>query len=228
MERLTQLQTMFLARICFLLFLQMVILVLVVWAIHRYFPKQVCLFTCWFWLDLFLYIALSIGLVMVSQNMGLSLVMRIMAFLGFSVLLAYIIGLQYNRIVLANRKDKRTAQIFFRAVAVVVGIFVVNLLLLPFTMKYMGFLSTLSVSLTIALVGLILWGLFVGKGLLVWVSVSLFVVLLLLLTDLNQLVYACQKPYSAQCDPLNGASILYVDLVNILQNIFILLNADKK
>lgn len=221
-------QTLFLTRVCLLLFLQLVVLLVVVRVVHTHFPKQVCLFTCRFWLDLFLFIALSMALVVVSQNTGLFLGVRYMAFLGFSVLLAYILGLQYNRIALSTRKDKKTAQTFFKAVVVVVGVFVLNLLLLPFTMKYMGFLSTLSVSLTIALVGLILWGLFVGKGLLVWVSISLFVFLGLLLTDLNRLVHGCQKPNSAQCDPLNGASLLYVDLVNILQEIFILLNADQK
>lgn len=225
MERLTRLQVMFLMRVCFLLFLQLLILLVVVWSLHTHFPKQVCLMTCGFWLDLFLFLAISIGLIIVSQNMRMSLSVRYAAFLGFSVLLSYIIGLQYNRIAMSTRKDKKTAQTFFKAVAFVSGIFILNLFLLPFTMKYMEFLTAISVSLTTALVGLILWGLFVGKGLLVWISISLIVFLGLLMTDLNRLVHGCKKANSPQCDPLNGASILYTDLVNILQDIFILLNA---
>lgn len=228
MERLTQLQVLFLTRVCFLLFLQLLVLLVVVWSIHTYFPEQVCMMTCRFWLDLFLFLALSMGLVMVSQNTGLPLSMRYVAFFGFSMLLAYILGLQYNRIALSTRKDKKTAQTFFKAVSVVIGVFVINLFLLPFTLRYIGFLTTLSVSLTIVLVGLILWGLFVRKGLLVWVSISLLVFMGLLMTDLNRLAHGCRKPHSYQCDPLNGASILYTDLINILQDIFILLNADQR
>jgi hypothetical protein len=165
---------------------------------------------------------------MVSNNTGYNLVVRYIAFFGFSILLAYILGLQYNRIAIATRNDKETATTFFKAVAIVMLIFVINLVMLPFTLKYMGFLYTLSISLSVALVGLILWGLFVGRGLLIWVSVSLFVFLGLLLTDLNRLVHQCKKPNSFQCDPLNGASLLYVDLINILQDIFILLNAGQR
>jgi hypothetical protein len=175
-----------------------------------------------------MYLILVIGLLMVSNNTGYNMMVRHVAFFGFSVLLAYIMGLQYNRISMATRNDKKTADTFFKAVSIVVVIFVINLFLLPFTLRYMGFVYTLSITLSISLLGLILWGLFVGKGLLVWVSVSLFVFLGLLLTDLNKLVHQCEKAQSFQCDPLNGASILYLDLVNILQDIFILLNAGKK
>lgn len=228
MEQLTQLQTLFLQKVCFLLFVQLFVLIVVVYAVHQWFPKQLCLFTCRFWVDLLLYLVIVIALIMVSHNTGYNLLLRYFAFFMFSILLAYIMGLQYNRIAIATRNDKKTAETFFKAVAIVMLIFVINLIMLPFTLKYMGFIYTLSISLSIALIGLILWGLFVRKGLLIWVSISLFVFLGLLLTDLNKLVHQCQKPKSPQCDPLNGASLLYLDLINLLQDIFILLNADQK
>lgn len=224
MEQLRQLQTLFLQKVCFLLFVQLFVLFVVVYAVHRWFPKQLCLFTCRFWVDLLLYLVLVIGLIMISNNTGYNMIVRYIAFFMFSILLAYILGLQYNRIAIATRNDKKTADTFFKAVVIVMLIFVVNLVMLPFTLKYMGLIYTLSISLSIALVGLILWGLFVGKQLLIWVSISLFVFLGLVLTDLNKLVHQCPP----QCDPLNGASLLYVDLINLLQNIFILLNADQK
>lgn len=227
-QQLTHLQTLFLQKICFLLFAQLFVLLVVVYVVHQWFPKQLCLFTCRFWVDFLLYLLLVVGLIMVSNNTGYNLVVRYTAFFGFSVLLAYIMGLQYNRIAIATRNDKKTATTFFKAVAIVLSVFVINLIMLPFTLKYMGFLYTLSISLSIALVGLILWGLFVGRGLLIWVSISLFVFLGLLLTDLNRLVHQCRTPNSFQCDPLNGASLLYADLINILQDIFILLNAGQK
>ena len=223
-KRLTQLQTLFLQKVCFLLFFQLLVLLAVVYAVHQWFPKKLCLFTCRFWVDLLLYLAIMIVLIMVSNNRSYNVVLRYIAFFVFSVLLAYIMGLQYNRIALATQNDKKTSDTFLKAVAIVMLIFVINLIMLPFTLKYMGFIYTLSISLFIALVGLILWGLFVGRGLLIWVSISLFVFLGLLLTDLNKLVHQCPP----QCDPLNGASLLYVDLINILQDIFILLNAGQK
>jgi FtsH-binding integral membrane protein len=165
---------------------------------------------------------------MVSSNTGYNIIVRYIAFFGFSFLLAYIMGLQHNRISIETGNDKKTTDTFFKAFLIVICIFITNLILLPFTMKYMGFMYAFSTLLFICLIGLILVGIFVGRGLLLWVYISLFVFLGFLMTDLNILVHQCKKPDSFQCDPLNGASLLYVDLVNILQKIFILLNVEQQ
>lgn len=228
MEKITKLQSIFLQKVCFLLFIQLLILLAIVAIVHKFFPKQVCFMTCRFWLDFFVYMIFIIALVYTSHSQKVNIIVRYAAFFGISILLAYIMALQYNLVsLLKNKKDQETAKTFFKALVIVISIFVINLLLLPITMKYMNFIYTVSTSLFICLIGLILWGLFVGKGFLIWVSVSLFVFLGLLLTDLNILVHRCKKPNSVQCDPLNGASLLYVDLINILQQIFILLNAEQ-
>lgn len=226
MKTLTRLQMIYLQKVCFLLFLQFILLLFVVWFMHRFFPKKICIFTCHKWWDLLLFLILIIILIFTSHSTKNPILIRYIAFFLISALLAYILSLQYNIISLLSKNEKKTAQTFFQAVFFVVILVFLNLLLLPFTLSYMNLMYVLSISLFICLIGLILWGLFVGKKFLLWVSISLFVFLGLLLTDLTILVYQCKKAGSSQCDPLNGASLLYVDLVNILQEIFILLNRD--
>lgn len=195
---------------------------------HQFFPRKICIFTCHKWIDLFLFLFLMIILIFTSHSTNNSIVTRYTAFFLISIFLAYILSLQYNMISLLNKNQKQVALNFIKAVVFVIVLVIVNLLLLPFTMRYMNFIYVLSTSLFICLLGLILWGLFFEKGFLLWVSISLFVFLGFLLTDLTILVYQCKKRGSIQCDPLNGASLLYVDLVNILQNIFILLNHNHR
>lgn len=228
MKKLTQLQFIYLKKVCFLLFLQLIVLLSVVALVHKFFPKRVCFMTCHKWTDLLLYMIIIIALIMISYSKSLHRVLRFSAFFSIAIMLAYLLALQYNIISILSHNDRKTIQTFFRALIIVVSIFIINLFILPFTMNYMGFIYTISTTLFICLVGLIIWGLFVGEGFLTWVSIGLFVFLGLLLTDLNILVHRCKKPNSVQCDPLDGASLLFVDLVNILQQIFILMNGDHR
>lgn len=226
MEKLTKLQTTFLKKVCFLLFLQLVLLLIVISVIHKYFPKKICFMTCRKWVDLLIYIVLSLLLIYLSFHRGIPITIRYMAFFGISALLAYILALQYNMISILNHNDKKTEKKFIQALLIVVSIFIVNLIVLPFTLRYMGFIYAVSSALFICLIGLIMWGLFVEKGFIAWVSISLIVFIGFLLTDLNIIVSNCRIQGSQGCDALNGASLLYIDLVNILQQIFILLNTE--
>lgn len=227
MNKLTNLQALYLKKVCFFLFLQMLLLLVVVSFVHKFIPKQVCFLTCNFWLDIILYLLLIVFLLVLSQNTSNNIYTRYIAFFLFSAVLAYIMGITYNIVSISNHNDKKTANTFFKALVIVISVVIVNLLILPFTIQYMGFIYAISSVLFVSLIGLIIWGLFIGKAFIMWVTISLVVFLGLFLTDLNRLVYECKKPGSVQCDPLNGASLLYVDLVNILQKIFILLNNNK-
>lgn len=226
MEKITRLQKLYLQKVCFLLLSQLMVLLLVVWFVHKFFPETICFMTCNQWLDLFLYLVLAVLLIYTSYN-GKTIAIRYMAFFAVSALLAYILALQYNILTMLKGNDKQVADNFIKAVVLVVFIFIVNLLLLPFTLGHMNTILVLSTSLFVCLLGVILWGLFIQKGFLVWVSVGLFVFMGLLITDLTLLVSRCKKSGSIECDPLNGASLLYVDLINILQQIFILLNSSN-
>lgn len=224
MEKLTRLQRIYLQKVCLLLFFQFLLLCLVVWFTHKYYPQQICLFTCHQWWDLFFFLILAMVLIFTSHSTNTPLLIRYVSFFLISILLAYVLSLQYNLIAFLSKKEKQTAQTFFQAILLVLALMVLNIVLLPFTMRYMNLIYVLSFSLFLCLLGLLLWGFFVGKHFLLWVSISLFVFLGFLLTDISILVHQCKKAGTLQCDPLNGASLLYVDLVNILQQIFILLN----
>lgn len=226
-QKLTQLQILFIKKVCFLLMAQLAVLLLVVFMVRRFMPNRLCLMTCGFWLDLLVFMAVAIVLILLSANREGPLVVRYTAFFGLAALMAYVMGVQYNQISMANKDDKKTAKTFFKALVIVVCVFIANLLILPVTLKHMSFIYALSTALTISLVGLILWGLFVGRGFLMWVSVSLLVFTGLLLTDLNKLVDGC-KQNKESCDALDGASLIYLDLINILQDIFILLNSGQR
>lgn len=226
MEKITKLQTIYLQKVCFLLFLQMMLLLVVVWFVHRFFPDILCFLTCNRWLDLFLFLLIAIVLIYISHN-GHSMMIRYVAFFSISVLLAYIFSLQYNIISILNGNDRVVANRFLRALVLVVVLLIVNLLLLPFTLGHLGVIYAISFALFVCLVGLIVWGLLIEKGFLLWVSVSLIVFMGLLVADLTILVSRCKKAGSVGCDPLDGASLLYVDLINLLQQIFFLLNVQN-
>lgn len=226
MKKITDLQYQYLQKICFLLFLQLLLLLFIVWFIHRFFPKIICLLTCQKWLDLLSFLLIMMLLIYTSHHSDYSLSIRYIAFFLMSAILAYVLALQYNIISMLNRNDQQTATTFIKAVVIVVTILVINLLLLPFTLRYMGFVYAMSSALFICLIGLIVWGLLIGGHFLLWVSMSLFIFVAFLLTDLNILVSQCRNKKT--CDALNGASLLYVDLINILQNLFVLMNQHNR
>lgn len=220
MKKITQIQYQYLQKICFLLFIQLILLLFVVWFTHHFFPKVICLATCHRWFDLLIFFLIMIVLIYISHRSDLPMTIRYIAFFSMSVVLAYLIALQYNIVTLLNRGDQKTALIFMKAVIIVVSILLINLILLPFTLRYMGTMYAMSTLLFICLIGLIVWSLFIGNHFLL-VPVSLLVFLGLLVTDLTIVVSECQDQ---KCDALHGASLLYVDLVNILQNLFLLID----
>lgn len=226
MEKITKLQTIYLQKVCFLLFLQMVLLLVVVWFVHRFFPDTLCFLTCDKWLDFFLFVLIAFFLIYMSHNAH-SKISRYVAFFSIAVLMAYLFSLQYNIISILDHNDREVANRFFSALLLVVILLIINLLLLPFTLGHLGMIYAISSALFVCLVGLIVWGLLIQKGFLLWVSVSLIVFMGLLITDLTILVSRCKKAGSVGCDPLEGASLLYVDLINLLQQIFVLLNVEN-
>ena len=200
---------------------------MVVWLTHKFYPHKICLLTCRKWVDLIVFLLVIVILTYLS-HLAHSLVVRYTAFFAISALLAYVLALQYNMIALLSGNEKKTASTFIKAVVMVVSLLAINLIMLPFLMSNMSVVYSLSTMFFVCLVGLILWGLFIGRAFLLWVLVSLVVFLGLLTTDLAILTHRCQQKGTLACDPLQGASLLYVDLINILQQIFILLNANNK
>lgn len=227
MEKITKVQQAYLQKICFLLLLQLMVLLVVVWLTHKFYPHAICLLTCKKWIDLIVFLIVIVVLTYVS-HWGKSLIVRYIAFFAISALLAYVLALQYNMITLLSGNEKKTATTFIKAVVMVVSLFAVNLMMLPFLLRNMSVVYALSAMLFVCLVGLIVWGLLIGRAFLLWVTVSLVVFLGLLVTDLVILTHRCRKQGTVECDPIHGASLLYADLINILQQIFILLSSNDR
>jgi hypothetical protein len=130
-QRLNQLQIMFIKKICFLLLAQLALLLVIVSVVHKYFPKKVCLFMCNFWVDILCFIAIAFGLIVLSSYKEGPIVLRYLAFFGLAALAAYVLGIQYNQISMANKNEQKTADSFFKALMIVISIFVITLIMLP-------------------------------------------------------------------------------------------------
>ena len=222
MTALTKLQFEYLQKIGMLLSTQLVLVFIVIIIVHKADPERICIFTCDFWVDIILFLLLAFMLIYLSR-INENPAVRTLAFYGLGILMSFILALQYNIITMEARgNNKQVAKNFIMSVAIVIVITIAVVIALPFTMQYMNFIYVMGSVLTICLLGLIIWGFFVRKQFLIWVSISLAVFLGLLITDLTRLVYLCKKKGSVQCDAINGSTLLYVDLMNILQQIFIL------
>lgn len=222
MKALTKLQNDYLRGMGVLLAKQLVLLMVVVLVMTKTVPNIMCLFTCTWWIDFLVYIAIGFTLIWVAGNHSYSHRTRLFAFYGIGVLMSYLLGVQYNVMRRYNKK-KDTARNFLVAVACTVGATILVVLLLPYLLPHISLLVAISSVLFVGLVVLIFWGFFVQKQLVLWLTASLVIFLGLLVTDMTMLVYACKK----NCDALDGATLLYIDLMNILQKIFLLLQQNN-
>ena len=213
----------YLRLVSLLLIFQLAVVLTVVVVVSRWMPDAVCLATCNRWLDLALFILIIVPLVWAVQAPTTRPAWRFASMTAVAGIMGHILALQYN-LISATRNGKRAAADLARAVAVVVALFCLNLLLLPLTMRHMGVVSTLSVSFFVGLIALLAWGLMVGRAHLMWVAVGVFVFVGLLTTDLTLLTAGCRKAGTEGCDPVRGASLLFSDLINLVQQFFVLMS----
>lgn len=220
-QSLSRLQLDYLKRMGWLLASQLVLLLIIMIMVVKMVPKWVCLFTCTWWIDFLLYLTIGFILIWACSDRRLSRQTRMVAFYGLGVLMSYLLAVQFN--LMRHGHEKQSAQNFLAATAFTISAVIIVVLMLPFLLPHAQLLSIVGGVLLVALLGLILWGLFVGKKFLMWVTISLIIFLGLLITDMVMLVQRCKS--KTTCDPLDGASLLYVDLINILQKIFMLLQS---
>lgn len=208
------------------------LLVLIVTAVvHRLLPQRVCLFTCVGWVDTLIGVLLALVLFTVifqrrsdTTTVGASM-MRFSAFVLLGVLLSWVLAVEYNAFHLVDPKRAPTA--FVTSWFLTAMLFAAAYWVLPWLLPYAEFFRGLSTVLIVVLVGLILWAL-VGKyyehrsssSYRVFFSVGVLVFLLFLFSDMVLLTTACRRRGSRECDPLVGATTVYIDMVNILQNLF--------
>lgn len=225
---LTPLQTSYLRKMIFLLLVQMVVLLVVVFGIHRYAPEQYCLLTCDFWMDIILYLLLALvcfGFIFGFNDYTSTrhYWIRCTAFLFLGVLLAYVLAVQYNLMMRTSPNPAQTTRYFFIALFVTILIFTLVFTALPILLNYTATMAYLSIMLFGALLVLLVvtLAMYPTRAVLI---LTLIVFLGYLVTDLTLLTYRCTTPGTHACDPPTGATTLYLDLVNILQKLFMLLN----
>lgn len=212
----------YLRLVSLLLVFQLLVVLTVVAVVRQLAPDAVCLATCRWWLDFFLFLVVVVPLVSVVNARNVASAWRFAAMTALAGVLGWVLALQFNVVVAMGGKE--AAGDLARAVVLVSVLFCVNLLLLPLTLRHVGVASTLSVSFFVCLVGLLLWGLVVGRAYIMWVAVGVFVFVGLLATDLALLTAGCRRTGTEGCDPVRGASLLFSDLINLLQQFFVLLS----
>jgi hypothetical protein len=211
-----------------LLFAQMLVLLVVVFGVHRIAPERYCLVTCEFWADILIYLVLALvcfGFIFGFNDYTSSqhYWIRSAAFLCLGVLLAYVLAVQYNLMIRNSTDPAATTRNFFIALGVTLFVFAIVFSALPILLNYTTAMAYLSLILFGALLVLLILTLtmYPTRAILV---LTLIVFLGYLVTDLTLLTYRCTAPNTRACDPPTGATDLYLDLVNILQKLFMLLD----
>jgi FtsH-binding integral membrane protein len=225
---LTPVQITYLRKMIVLLMVQMLVLLVVVFGIHRLAPERFCLITCEFWVDIVLYLLLAMvcfGFIF-GYNDYTSVQhywIRCGAFLCLGVLLAYVLAVQYNLMIRNSSNPTATTRNFFVALVLTILIFTVVFTALPILLQYTTTMAYLSLILFGALLVILILSLVTYRSHAL-IVLSLIVFLGYLVTDLTLLTYQCTTPDTRACDPPTGATNLYLDLVNILQKLYLLLD----
>ena len=223
---ITNVQQEMLRNMVLLLGMQWVLVLLVIVLLHRFLPQRVCLFTCKGWLDTLISLVLALILFMLifhrtSMSVRAS-VFRFFCFVLLGVLLSWIMAVEYNASYL--RDPKQTPKAMWGSWIMTALLLVAAYVMLPRLLPYAEFFRGLSNVLFFVLLGLIVWALF-GKfrnksSYLVFFSIGLLLFVLFLFSDMVVITTQCRQRGSIQCDSMIGATTVYVDMMNILQNLF--------
>jgi len=136
---------------------------------------------------------------------------------------SYLLGVQTNIAMKRSTKPAQTTSQLLFAWTATITIFLIISPRVPVLMPYAGFLQKLSTGAVVVLVGTFL--VFLGmsdttfaKSFHVFVSIAFVVFLVLLFSNMVVIIQRCKYPGSVRCDAVNGATTLYIDMINMLQN----------
>ena len=239
-KQLTDVQRQFLTRMVVLLGIQFIVLFLTVILVNILSPQKICLFTCRQWLDFLLFLLLVFILFFLINNTRISFPLRFLCFLSLGILLGLIIAVEYNLLMMkasSEKEKKKVKNTFGLAFLFTLLIFILALFVVPYLLPYHTLFENLTMVLFFTLCGLILWGLLGFSGLsglskfqhrkkyfTIYLYISLTIFVLLLFTEITTITYQCKTPGSYPCDSLVGSTLLYTNLINILQKVFLLQN----
>lgn len=213
--------------ICVFIMVQWVLIFVGVVAMNWLGPKKTTMFTTNILIDFSIFLVVAMGLLYIivrTQTVPrFPGWLRILAFYALGVWTSYLMGVQYNLVMEQSPHPAKTEQTFLFAWAITFAIFLVILLMTPFLLPFAKTIRTIGTTALIALIVLLL----VYAALPVcttsshftaFIGVALFIFLVLLFSNMVVITENCKTPKSIGCDALNGATTLYIDAVNILQN----------
>ena len=228
MGTLSKVQITFVSKVCFLLCIQMLILLAVVLGVHEIMPNRFCIFTCILPLDLIIFLAISFVCMILIHGFANyhskeHYTIRCLTFFVFGIIWSYLFAICYNIIMAESTDQKKTQQHFFLAIAVTVGIFSMIVVALPSLLKYFREIAILGGLLTIGLIAMLIWNAFSNKITYTYLAAGFIIFVLYILVDLTMLTAKCKTPNSKACDPPTQALELYMDIFNAVQKLFYLL-----
>jgi hypothetical protein len=141
----------------------------------------------------------------------------------FSVILAT----QYNQAIIMSNDTKQTRRQFLISWAATIGVFILALLVMPHLLPYTKVFITIGGILTLTLLFLLILFIIMPatrQSVQMFLVIFLFIFLIFIFTDMVTIVGMCKKPSSWKCDPILGATTIYLDMINILQKMFMLMN----
>jgi len=232
---LSDIQKSLVRRICILIAAQWILVFFVVLGIHHFLPRKEYVFTKTTWADLlacFAFMFLCLTLIMFVPTMqAWASAVRLVAFFTLGILFSLILGIQYNRVA-ADSKDKtKTRKRFIISWGATLGIFVIVLLSLPYLLPYTRVLIPFGAVLTISLLVILVLFLVVPatrKSMEMFLAAFLIVFLIFIFTDTTTVVAMCKKENTRWCDPVIGATSIYLDMINLLQKMFLLMSISNK
>jgi len=205
---------------------QWILLLAVVYGVHSYFPHRVHLLFQNVWLDILVYILVTIACIMTIFSYTQNSLVRLATFLLLGIMLALVISAQFNRMMYEAKDPVQLEESFRVANGVTLVYFLIVLGSTPLLLRYVNGLVVLSSQVFVGFLICFFISFFIpyGSQVFLWLLytfLSIFVVFLV--TDTVIIVQQCNSHVKHSCDPIRGATVLYVDLVNIVQKLFMIL-----
>jgi hypothetical protein len=230
-------QRSYVSGMSFLLGLQMLLLVGCIYMVQKFIPTRQFLFVKNnAWVDvgislLMAIIAFSFVFSFTNYRSKVHSFFRLVGFFGIGVLLAYVLGIQYNILRSTSSKEKVRYQLTV-AIVLTLLLYIAVVCFLPHILSNPVLLRRFqqaSPILFVLLIILIITGFFVHSPhtWYLWLVCGLLLFTVFFITDISLLVSRCTTPKTKECDAVTGGTVLWVDLMNILQKIFLLQSMKK-
>lgn len=229
-QTLSEPQTKMLNRMCILIIIQWVILFTVVQVIHYLHPGWVGINL---WLVILVPIVLLLVIYLLPHNNPICMVIRLLAFMALGVIMSFALSSTYNLTILMTppeRKD-RVRRLFLIVWIGIIIFFGIVVGMLPFLLPIAAPLAIAGVVLSVAVLFLLITLFFIppsGRSFTIWLFASVIVFTMLIITDTATVINNCKEDGTWECDPINGATLVYVDMINLLQDLYILLTGNNK